>query len=150
LPECLIREYIQQILLAVDYIHTMNIIHRDIKGANILIDSYGVCKLSDFGSAKLIIQNEILYNSFKGTPNWMAPEVVKNAEYTKFSDIWGIGCTVLEMATGKKIANIGNPPWSDHKSHMSIFNTLVNLEETPELPDSLSPICRDFVNKCLR
>jgi mitogen-activated protein kinase kinase kinase 3 len=100
LPESLIREYLRQVLNAVEYIHEKNIIHRDIKGANILIDSNGICKLSDFGSAKLI-ESQSVYNSFKGTPNWMAPEVVKKAEYSKHSDIWGIGCTLIEMATGK-------------------------------------------------
>jgi serine/threonine protein kinase len=99
LPESLIREYTKQILEALVYIHSKDILHRDIKGANILIDSESVCKLSDFGSAKLV-QNEHIYYSFKGTPNWMAPEVVREASYSKFSDIWGLGCTVIEMSTG--------------------------------------------------
>src|SRR4051794_36490547 len=113
LTENKIKQYTREILEGVHYIHSNNIIHRDIKGANILLKN-GVCKLSDFGSAKLLDGEINRYNSFKGTPNWMAPEVVKNAEYTKYSDIWGVGCTVLEMCTGL-------PPWSDFKNQMMIF-----------------------------
>jgi serine/threonine protein kinase len=102
LSESIIRKYTYQILEGLEYLHSHNIIHRDIKGANILVDRDGICKLTDFGGAK-VMQEEIdlLRHSFRGTPNWMAPETVKKMEYTRFSDIWSIGCTVIEMVTGK-------------------------------------------------
>lgn len=58
--------------------------------------------MSDFGGAK-VISEEIDYkkqHSFKGTPNWMAPEIVKSLECTRFSDIWSLGCTLIELLTG--------------------------------------------------
>lgn len=102
--ESIIRKYTIQILEGLEYLHAHNIIHRDIKGANILVDRDGVCKLSDFGGAKMLVEEVNLQkNSFRGTPNWMAPETVKYLEYTRFSDIWSVGCTVIEMATGIKL-----------------------------------------------
>lgn len=99
--ERIIRNYTKQILEGLQYLHANNVIHRDIKGANILVDRDGVCKLSDFGGAKVVCdQMEFQkHSSFKGTPNWMAPESVR-LEYTRFSDIWSLGCTIIEMATG--------------------------------------------------
>jgi serine/threonine protein kinase len=106
LSESVIRKYAIQILEGLEYLHCHNIIHRDIKGANILVDRDGICKLSDFGGAKIVQEDiDIKKHSFKGTPNWMAPETVKKLEYTRFSDIWSLGCTIIEMATGKIILN---------------------------------------------
>ena len=88
--------------------HVRNTIHRDIKGANILVDNNGTCKLTDFGTATRIssimekMPKEPLV--LKGTLNWMAPEVIKQTMLGRQSDIWSVGCTVLEMATGQ-------PPW---------------------------------------
>ena len=67
------------------------------------MDKEGICKLSDFGGAKRIAEEiEVKkQNSFKGTPHWMAPETIKLLETTRYSDIWSLGCTVIEMATGK-------------------------------------------------
>jgi serine/threonine protein kinase len=108
--ENLIRKYTTQILEGLEYLHSHNIIHTgisefkyiDIKGANILVDKEGVCKLSDFGGAKNIVDEFDFKReySFKGTPHWMAPEMIKNLKVSRFSDIWSVGCTVIEMATG--------------------------------------------------
>jgi serine/threonine protein kinase len=108
--ENLIKKYTKQILEGLEYLHAHNIIHRgtirirlDIKGANILVDKEGICKLSDFGGSKIIVEEIEInkQNSFKGTPHWMAPETIKFLETTRYSDIWSLGCTVIEMATGK-------------------------------------------------
>ena len=99
-----IRNYAEQILHGLNYLHSYNVIHRDIKGANILITQQGVIKLTDFGSAKLLC-NEDLYHSLKGTPNWLAPEVIKKAEYSIYSDVWSFGCTIIEMACGNNFLN---------------------------------------------
>ena len=64
-----------QILDGLEHLHINTIIHRDIKGANIMVDADGVCKLGDFGCAKKIAGLNSDFKSLKGTPNWMAPEV---------------------------------------------------------------------------
>ncbi|CDY52152.1 BnaA02g34610D [Brassica napus] len=87
-------------------------LHRDIKGANLLVDASGVVKLADFGMAKhLTGQRADL--SLKGSPFWMAPELMQavmqrdsNPDLAFAVDIWSLGCTIIEMFTGK-------PPWSE-------------------------------------
>jgi serine/threonine protein kinase len=145
LTEKLIRKYTRQILEGLEYLHVHNVIHRDIKGGNILVDRDGICKLSDFGGAK-VIKDEIEFNqqnSFKGTPNWMAPETVRLMEYTRFSDIWSVGCTVIEMATGE-------PPWSNYRNPMATLYNLMHTNTPPSLPDHLSDMCKHFLSCCLR
>lgn len=77
--EPLVKRYTRQILLGLEYLHSHHIIHRDIKGANILVDNAGVVKLADFGASKkmeALMTTTGGYNSLKGTPYWMAPEVI--------------------------------------------------------------------------
>ncbi len=143
--ENIIRKYTRQILEGLQYLHAHNVIHRDIKGANILVEREGLCKLSDFGGAK-VIKDEIEFkerNSFKGTPNWMAPETIKNMEYTRFSDIWSLGCLVIEMSTGE-------PPWAEYKNPMAALYNLMHTNSPPEFPSHLSDSCKHFLSCCLK
>lgn len=98
--ESLIQSYLRQIINGLIYLHQNGILHRDIKGANVLVDTTGVCKLADFGCS--IIAEEAY--SLKGTPNWMAPEMLSQQQSGKKSDIWSLGCLVIEMLTAA-------PPW---------------------------------------
>lgn len=140
--EIAIRNYTQQILSGLAYLHTKSTVHRDIKGANILVDPNGRVKLADFGMAKHITGPSCLL-SFKGSPYWMAPEVIKNSSGSNLAvDIWSLGCTVLEMATTK-------PPWSQYEGVAAIFK-IGNSKELPEIPDHLSDEGKDFVRQCLQ
>jgi serine/threonine protein kinase len=115
---------------------------RDIKGANILVDPSGRVKLADFGMAKHINGQHCPF-SFKGSPYWMAPEVIKNSNGCNLAvDIWSLGCTVLEMATSK-------PPWSQYEGIAAVFK-IGNSKELPPIPDHLSERCKDFIRKCLQ
>ncbi|KAK1310296.1 Mitogen-activated protein kinase kinase kinase YODA [Acorus calamus] len=106
--EPVIRSYTGQILSGLAYLHGRNHVHRDIKGANILVDPNGEIKLADFGMAKHISSYTSI-RSFKGSPYWMAPEVIMNGNgYNLAVDIWSLGCTILEMVTSK-------PPWSQYE-----------------------------------
>ncbi|XWS33149.1 hypothetical protein CRYUN_Cryun22dG0054000 [Craigia yunnanensis] len=106
--EPVIQNYTRQILSGLAYLHGRNTVHRDIKGANILVDPTGEIKLADFGMAKHITACGAML-SFKGSPYWMAPEVVMNTNgYNLAVDIWSLGCTILEMATSK-------PPWCQYE-----------------------------------
>ncbi|GMH08976.1 hypothetical protein Nepgr_010816 [Nepenthes gracilis] len=142
LGELLIRSYTQQILSGLAYLHAKNTVHRDIKGANILVDPNGRVKLADFGMAKHITGQSCPL-SFKGSPYWMAPEVIKNSNGCNLAvDIWSLGCTVLEMATTK-------PPWSQYEGVAAIFK-IGNSKELPAIPDQLSEEGKDLVRLCLQ
>lgn len=142
LGEHAIRSYTQQILSGLAYLHAKNTVHRDIKGANILVDPNGRVKLADFGMAKHI-SGQSCPLSFKGSPYWMAPEVIKNASGSNLAvDIWSLGCTVLEMSTTK-------PPWSQYEGVAAMFK-IGNSKELPAIPDHLSDEGKDFVRQCLQ
>ncbi|MCO5598345.1 hypothetical protein L7F22_052439 [Adiantum nelumboides] len=135
-----IRNYTKQILLGLEYLHRKRTIHRDVKCGNILVDVNGQVKLSDFGIAKQV--GDSLVSSVKGTPLYMAPEVLTPNEdcYSFPADIWSLGCSVLEMADGK-------PPWSNLEGFGFLFK--VKSGELPPLPEHLSPEGRDFIQRCL-
>ncbi|KAI4315429.1 hypothetical protein L6164_028241 [Bauhinia variegata] len=140
LGEIAIRNYTRQILSGLAYLHAKNTVHRDIKGANILVDPSGRVKLVDFGMAKHINGQPF---SFKGSPYWVAPEVIKNSNGCSLAvDIWSLGCTVLEMATTK-------PPWSQYEGVAAMFK-IGNSKELPAIPDHLSEDGKDFVRLCLQ
>ncbi|KAK7351146.1 hypothetical protein VNO77_10376 [Canavalia gladiata] len=136
-----VSSYTRQILHGLKYLHDRNVVHRDIKCANILVDASGSVKLADFGLAKATKMNDV--KSFKGTAFWMAPEVVKgrNQGYGLPADIWSLGCTVLEMLTGQI-------PYSNLECMQALFR--IGKGERPSIPDSLSRDARDFVLQCLQ
>ncbi|CAM8972023.1 unnamed protein product [Rhodiola kirilowii] len=133
--------YTRQILLGLKYLHDRNVVHRDIKCANILVDTSGSVKLADFGLAKATRKNDV--KSCKGTPYWMAPEVVngKKQGYGLAADIWSLGCTVLEMLTQQI-------PYS-HLEWMPAFYC-IGHGVLPEIPDDLSYDSRNFILQCLK
>nr|GEW05097.1 mitogen-activated protein kinase kinase kinase YODA-like [Tanacetum cinerariifolium] len=143
LGEVAIRSYTSQILSGLAYLHDKNTVHRDIKGANILVDPNGRVKLADFGMAKHV-SGPSCPLSFKGSPYWMAPEVINNNSKgcNLAVDIWSLGCTVLEMATAK-------PPWSQYEGVAALFK-VGNSRELPFIPDHLSDDGKDFILQCLQ
>lgn len=92
----------------------------------------------------MITEEFDLKNSgFRGTPNWMSPESIKSLEFTRFSDIWSLGCTVIEMATGQ-------PPWTEYKNPMSVLYYIANLNTMPPIPQNVSAELKDFLKCCLK
>ncbi|KAI2502446.1 protein tyrosine kinase [Fragilaria crotonensis] len=124
------RSYLSQILTGLTFLHENRILHRDIKGGNILISDDGIVKLADFGSAKRLAhqQSDMMESlTMRGTPYFMAPEVFEE-HYNGKADIWSVGCVAFQMATGL-------PPWKveGFSNPMSLFVHLRNSEGLPML-----------------
>ncbi|KAF3857065.1 hypothetical protein F7725_008924 [Dissostichus mawsoni] len=133
LTENVTRRYTRQILEGVSYLHSNMIVHRDIKGANILRDSVGNVKLGDFGASRrlqTICLSGTGIMSVTGTPYWMSPEVISGEGYGRKADIWSVGCTVVEMLTQR-------PPWAEFEAMAAIFK-IATQPTNPILP----PTCR--------
>ncbi|KAG2235652.1 hypothetical protein INT48_008528 [Thamnidium elegans] len=142
--EPLVRFFTRQILMGLAYLHNRNVLHRDIKAGNILLDQNGVCKITDFGLSKLSGQDKAYdphsNNSvMRGTVFWMAPEVVKGTNYNAKVDIWSLGCTVIEMLTG-------NHPWLDLNMLAALYS--LGKYQAPPIPEYLPEDVKNFLNLC--
>ncbi|XP_022323377.1 mitogen-activated protein kinase kinase kinase 2-like [Crassostrea virginica] len=142
LTENVSRKYTKQMLEGLAYLHKNVIVHRDIKGANILRDGNGNIKLGDFGASKRLqtIVSATGLHSVVGTPYWMAPEVINGEGYGRKADIWSVGCTIVEMLTTK-------PPWAEFESMAALYK--IAMEKRPHftLPNHISELCHDVLSK---
>ena len=132
--EGVVSSLTRQTLAGLAYLHTEGILHRDLKADNILLDTDGTCKISDFGISKRsdnIYGNDIT-NNMQGSVFWMAPEVVRSQGqgYSAKVDIWSLGCVVLEMFAGRR-------PWSKEEAIGAIYK-LGSLNQAPPIPDDVS------------
>ncbi|XP_026537998.1 serine/threonine-protein kinase TAO2 isoform X3 [Notechis scutatus] len=123
------------------YLHSHNMIHRDVKAGNILLTEPGQVKLGDFGSASIIAPA----NSFVGTPYWMAPEVIlamDEGQYDGKVDVWSLGITCIELAERK-------PPLFNMNAMSALYHIAQN--DSPLLQSShWSEYFRNFVDSCLQ
>ncbi|PLB38973.1 serine/threonine-protein kinase [Aspergillus candidus] len=138
-PENLVGLYMSQVLHGLLYLHEQGVIHRDIKGANILTTKEGLVKLADFGVASRT--TGLSESSVVGTPYWMAPEVIELSGATTASDIWSLGCTVIELLEGR-------PPYHNLQPMPALFR-IVN-DDHPPLPQGASPAVKDFLMQCFQ
>lgn len=119
--------------------HSQGIVHRDIKGANILTTKNGIVKLTDFGVATRLTDDDKRV-SFVGTPYWMAPETIEMTGNTTTScDIWSLGCTVIELLTG-------NPPYYNLMQVPAMIRMVE--DDCPPLPEGISNECQNFLTLC--
>lgn len=149
LQEPLIRSFVRQILEGLSYLHGKDIIHRDIKGANVLVDGKGNIKISDFGISKRVEASALLAPakngghvhrpSLQGSVFWMAPEVVKQTSYTRKADIWSLGCLIVEMFTGSH-------PFPNCSQLQAIFQIGISSAK-PTTPENISDEGKAFLNK---
>ncbi|KAJ0411259.1 hypothetical protein ATCC90586_004175 [Pythium insidiosum] len=136
--ETLVAMYIAQVLRGLAYLHEQGVLHRDVKGANILTTKEGLVKLADFGVAVKLNETQ-KSNSVVGSPYWMAPEVIEMSGWSFASDIWSVGCTIIELLTTK-------PPYFDLSPMQAMFRIV--QDDHPPLPERISPAMHDFIMKC--
>lgn len=151
LGESLIQNFVRQILQGLSYLHSRDIIHRDIKGANILVDNKGSVKISDFGISKRVEASTLLNGpgggkkgaqrvSLQGSVFWMAPEVVRQTAYTRKADIWSLGCLIVEMFTGSH-------PHPNCTQLQAIFKIGGSGDASPTMPENAGEDARSFLSQ---
>eukprot|EP01059_Diplonema_ambulator_P030736 TRINITY_DN5373_c0_g1_i5.p1 TRINITY_DN5373_c0_g1~~TRINITY_DN5373_c0_g1_i5.p1 ORF type:complete len:442 (+),score=101.05 TRINITY_DN5373_c0_g1_i5:947-2272(+) len=141
------RRYTRELISAVVYLHSIKIMHRDIKGENILLSEEGEVRLSDLGCSKVVAEvTKTVQPGAKtvvGTPRWMAPEVIMCTEvgYTNKADVWSVGCTVCEMLTGA-------PPWP---CLATVWSTMYHIAHNdPDIPGYLDEATAGFLRMLLQ
>lgn len=141
LEESLARKYFMQLIFALDYLHnTKCVAHRDIKAENILIDKDDNIKLIDFGLSSCYLDTgKNLFTTTCGSPNYVAPEVLRRTGYTQMSDIWSAGVVLYSMLAGRF-------PFNDPNIKTLLMQVMYM---NPEYPKCISPLARDFLEKIL-
>ncbi|XP_064632173.1 uncharacterized protein LOC135490712 [Lineus longissimus] len=143
------KRYTRDVIEGLRYIHGKRIIHRDIKGGNILIDGVDSAKLADFGLSK-IMETSKSAHTFAGSPLFMSPEMISTnldaSGHGLKTDIWSIGCVVVQMLSSY-------PPWKAKcDDGISKFDLMRDIAECrhPDytLPGGVSQEARDFLNHC--
>ncbi|GMN61782.1 hypothetical protein TIFTF001_030874 [Ficus carica] len=141
LDEPAVGRYTRKIVQGLEYLHSIGLVHCDIKGANILVCNEGP-KIADFGCARWA-NSAAAEQPISGTPMFMAPEAARGQKQDFASDVWSLGCTIIEMASGKS-------PWPNSGDPVSVLYRIAHNGEVPEFPSFLSEKAKDFLGKCLR
>ncbi|BEI80759.1 hypothetical protein CcaverHIS002_0112880 [Cutaneotrichosporon cavernicola] len=148
-PESLVAVYMRQVLEGLLYLHDQGVIHRDIKGANILTNKDGCVKLADFGVSSRAPKPDLAAAAAHpdadievvGSPYWMAPEVIEQSGATAVSDVWSVGCVVVELLEGK-------PPFGNLTPMQALFRIV--QDPSMRIPEGASPIVKDFLYQCFQ
>ncbi|KAI9023796.1 kinase-like domain-containing protein [Phycomyces nitens] len=126
------RFYAAEVILALEYLHERDIIYRDLKPENILLDAKGHVKLTDFGFAKRV--PDITW-TVCGTPDYLAPEIIRSKGYSKAVDWWSLGVLIYEML-------VGEPPFVD-KNPVALYEKILDCRIP--WPTDFSPVAKDLL-----
>ncbi|OAD00827.1 protein kinase A catalytic subunit [Mucor lusitanicus CBS 277.49] len=130
------RFYAGEVLLALAYLHSKNIIYRDLKPENLLLDVHGHIKICDFGFAKVV--PDITW-TLCGTPDYLAPEIIQTKGYGKAADYWAFGVLVFEMLAGF-------PPYYD-ENQFKLYEKILTTQ--PKYPSSIDSTAKDLLKHLL-
>uniref|UniRef100_A0A7E4ZZ97 non-specific serine/threonine protein kinase n=1 Tax=Panagrellus redivivus TaxID=6233 RepID=A0A7E4ZZ97_PANRE len=133
------RFYAAEIACGLGYLHSNNIVYRDLKLENVLLDKDGHVKIADFGLCKENISHKDRTQTFCGTPEYLAPEVLEDNDYGRAVDWWGLGVVVYEMVCGRL-------PFFN-ADHDKLFELI--MRANIRYPTRLTPVCRDFLSSLM-
>ncbi|XP_072175077.1 protein kinase C iota type-like [Diadema setosum] len=150
LPEEHARFYSAEISLALNFLHEGGVIYRDLKLDNVLLDADGHIKLTDYGMCKEGLRPGDTTSTFCGTPNYIAPEILRGEDYDFSVDWWALGVLMFEMLAGRSPFDIvGNADNADQNTEDYLFQVI--LEKPIRIPRSLSvkaaSVLKGFLNK---
>ncbi|KAK3924318.1 Serine/threonine-protein kinase 36 [Frankliniella fusca] len=139
LPEDIVKQIVCDLLSALYYLHYHRVLHRDLKPQNILVETNGTAKLCDFGFARSMSMDTYVLTSIKGTPLYMAPEIISQCPYDHSADLWSLGCIVYECL-------VGSPPYCTD----ALLRLVSLIHQEIKWPTFLSPECLSFLHGLLQ
>ncbi|XP_059150606.1 serine/threonine-protein kinase Nek4-like [Physella acuta] len=137
-----IMQWFIQIVMAVQYIHSKHILHRDLKAENVFLNKRNMIKLGDFGISKILENTIDVAKTVVGTPSYLSPELCQDIPYNSKSDIWAVGCLLYEMC-------VLHPPF-DGKSLISLFINIIKAGYKPfpsDAPTGIQELVRQILQK---